>query len=84
MSSLHLRGVQMIPRKIKLQKYLKVRNGMKNMRNPHILCTLPILHYFKVLKQIWDIVQLEYYLNEFITLKGCSNDPKKNQTPKIL
>ena len=48
MSSLHLRGVQMIPEKIKLQKYLKIRNGMKNVKNPHIFCTLPILHFFEI------------------------------------
>ena len=37
--------------KIKLQKYLKIRKGMKNVRNPHILRTLPILHFFDVLKK---------------------------------
>ena len=84
MSSKHLRGVQMMPKKIKLQKYLKIRKGTKNMRNSHILRTLPILHIFDVLKQIWDFICLRYCLNEVITLKGYSNDAQKNQTPKIL
>ena len=74
----------MIPRKMKLSKYLKIRNGTNNVRNAHILRTLPILHFFDILKNFWDIVWLVYCLNEFITLKGCSNDARKNQTPKIL
>ena len=53
----------MIPGKIKLQKYLKIRKHTKNVRNL-------ILHFFDVLKKFWDIVRLGYYLNEFITLKG--------------
>ena len=52
MSSLHLRGIHMMPKKIKLQKYLKIRNGTKNVKNPHILRTLPILHSFDALKKI--------------------------------
>ena len=39
---------------------------------------------FDVLKIFWDIVWVGYSLNEFITLKECSNDPWKNQTPKII
>ena len=39
---------------------------------------------FDVLKKFWDTVWLGFSLNEFITLKGCSNDHWKNQTPKIL
>ena len=74
----------MIPRKIKLQKYFKIRNGTKNVRNAHILRTLSILNFFDVLKKIWDIVWFGYCLNEFITVKGCLNDSWKNQTPKIL
>ena len=73
----------MIPIKIKLQKYLKIRKGMKNGRNAHFLLT-PNLHFFYVLNFFSDIVWLGYSLNEFITPKGCSNDPWKNQTPKIL
>ena len=143
MSSLHLRGVQMMLRKIKLKKYLKIRKGTKNVRIPYILCTfpilyffdvlknllelhmgwilfkwvhyilgvfkwcpeksyykntsklkkgtknvrnpyilrtIPILHFFKVLKKFWDFIWLGYCLNELITLKGCSNDARKNQT----
>ena len=84
MSSLHLRGIQMIPEKIKLQKYLKIRKGTKNVRNLNILRTLPILNFFDALKKFWDIVWLGYCLNDFMTRKGCSNDAQKNQTPKIL
>ena len=84
MSSLHLRGVQIIPEKVKLPKYLKIRNSTKNVWNPHVLHTLSILHFFDILKNIWDIVWLEYYLDEFIIFKGCSNDTWKNQNPKIL
>ena len=78
MISLHLRGVQMMPEKIKLQKYLKIRKGTKNVRNLNILRNLPILNFFDVLKFCGDIVWLGYCLNEFITLKGYSNDPKKD------
>ena len=74
----------MMPGKIKLQKYLKIRKGTNNVRNAHILRTFPILHFFYVLKKYSNIVWLGYSLNEFITLKECSNDPHKNQTPKIL
>ena len=35
---------------------------------------------FDVLKFFWDTVWLGFSLNEFITLKGCSNNPRKNQT----
>ena len=49
MSSLHSRGVQMIPGKIKLKKYIKIRKVTKNVRNPHILRTLPILHFVDAL-----------------------------------
>ena len=59
MSSLLLRGVQMMPEKIKLQKYLKIKKGTKNVRNPHILRTLLILHIFDVLKKIWDSILLD-------------------------
>ena len=82
MSSLQLRGVQMRLGKIKHQKCLKIGKGTKNMRNPHILRTLPILHLFDVLKKFWDIVWLGYCLNEFITL-NVQIIPEKNQTPKI-
>ena len=84
MSSLHLRDVQMIFGNIKLKKYLKIRKGMKNVSNPHILRTFLILHFFDASKFFWDFIWLGYYLNEFITLKGCSNDAQKNQTSKIL
>ena len=63
---------------------MKNGKGMKNVRIPHILRTLPILHFFDFLKTFWDIVWFGYCLNDFITLKGCSNDPWKNQTPKIV
>ena len=84
MTSLHLRGIQMMLEKIKLQKYLKTRKGTKNVKNPHILCTLPILHFFDALKMFRDFTWLRYCLNRFIILSGCSNNSQKNQTPKIL
>ena len=37
-----------MPRKIKIQKYLQITKGMKNVTNPHILRALPILHFFEV------------------------------------
>ena len=51
----------MMPEKIILKKYLKIRKGKKNVKNPHILhtlptfiphilCTLHILHFCDVLK----------------------------------
>ena len=72
-----LKGCSNDPWKNQTPKLLKIRNGTKNVRNP-------ILHFFDVLKKIWDIVWLGYCLNEFITLKGYSNDPWKNQIPKYL
>ena len=84
MSPLHLRDVQMMPKKIILQKYLKITKGMKNVRNPHILRTLPILHFFDALKFFWDLIWLGYCLNEFITHKGCSNNDRKIILQKYL
>ena len=46
-------GVQMMSEKNKHQKYIKIRKGTKNVRNPHILRTLPILHFFDVLKTLF-------------------------------
>ena len=70
----------MISEKIKLKKYLRIKKGTKNVRNAHILRTLSILHLFDVLNFFEDIVWLGYCLNEFITVKVCSNDTCKNQT----
>ena len=56
MSPLHLRGIQMMLEKIILQKYLKIGKGMKNVRNPHILRTILILHFFDTLKKFWDFI----------------------------
>ena len=39
----------MISLKIKIQKYKKINKGTKNVRIPHILCTLLILHFFELL-----------------------------------
>ena len=39
-----------MPQKIENQKYLKISKGMKNVRIPHILCTLQILYLFEVFK----------------------------------
>ena len=52
MTQLHLRGVQMMLEKIILQKYLKIGKGTKNVRNPHILRILFIVHFFDTLKKI--------------------------------
>ena len=81
---IHLRGVEMMPEKIILQKYKKIRKGTKNVRNPHILRTLSFLHFFELFKIFWEFVWLGYCLNRFITLRRCSNDAGKNQNPKIL
>ena len=70
--------------KIIIKKYLKIRKGAKKVRNPHILYTLIILHFFDALKIFWDFIWLDYCLNEFIILKMCSNDARKNHTLKIL
>ena len=74
----------MMHEKIILQNYLRIRKGTKNVRNPHIYRTLPILHFFENLKLFWDFIWLGYCVNELVTLKGCSNDARKNQTSKIL
>ena len=74
----------MISEKIKIQKYEKINKGTKNVKNPHILRTLPILHFFELFKNFGDFIWLEYCLNRFITLKGYLMDAKKNHNPKIL
>ena len=49
-----------MPGKIKLHKYLKIRKGTKNVRNPRILHTLPILHFFEIfLKKIGTSYDLD-------------------------
>ena len=50
MSSIHLRDAEMMFGKIKLKKYLKIKKDTKNVKNPYILRTLPILHFFEILK----------------------------------
>ena len=57
---------------------------MKNVRNSHMVHTLPILHLFEVFKLFWDLIWLGYCLNKFITLRRWSNDFWKNPNPKIL
>ena len=82
--SLHLGNGEMISGKIQIQKYEKFHKSMKNMRNPHILRTLPIFHFFGVFKIFWDIIWFGCCLNRFITLQRRSNDFRKNSNPKIL
>ena len=74
----------MIFGKIQIQKCKKSNKGMKNVRNPHILRTLPILKFFGLLKICWDFIWLGYCLNRFITLRRWSNDFRKNPNSKIL
>ena len=74
----------MMPGKIKLKKYLKIRKGTKNVRNPHILRTLPIHHLFEVFKFFLDFILIGYSLNRIITLRRWSNGIQKNLNPKIL
>ena len=73
-----------MPVKIKIQKYYKISKGTKNVRIPHVLYTLPILHFFELFKTFWDFIWLEYFLNRLFTLRKCSNDSWKNQNPKIV
>ena len=54
------------------------------MRNPHIVRTLQILHFFGVFKFFWGIIWLVCCLNRFVTLRRWSNDIWKNRNPKIL
>ena len=56
---------------------------MKNVRNPNILRTLPIL-IIELFKNFGDFIWLGYCLNRFITLRRWSYDFRKNQNPKIL
>ena len=82
--SLHLGSGEMISRKIQIQKYKKIHKSTKNVRNPHILRTLPILHFIGVFKIFWDIIWFGCCLNRFVTLRRRSNDFRKNRHPKIL
>ena len=50
---------------------------MKNARNPHILRTLPFLHFFKLFKNFGDFIWLGWCSNRFITLRRWSNDLRK-------
>ena len=74
----------MISEKIQIQKYSKIHKGTKNVRNPHILRTLPILHLFEVFKIFWDFIWIGYDLNRFITLRRWGNDFWKNPNKKML
>ena len=56
---------------------------MKNVRIPHILRTLPNLHFFEVLQIFLDFIWLGYYLNRLIALRRCSNESRKNPNAKI-
>ena len=66
----------MISEKIKVQKYLKIRQGMKNVKNPNILRTLPIL-IIELFKNFGDFIWLGYCLNRFIIRRRWSNDLRK-------
>ena len=66
-----------MPKKIKIQKYLKISKGTKNTKNPHILRTLPFLH-FEVLIFFGDLIWLGYYLNNLIIIRECLVDAQKN------
>ena len=65
-------------------KILKIKKGMKNVRNPHILRTLPILHFFEFLKFFGEFIWVGWCLNKFITLRRWWNDFQKNPKQKIL
>ena len=72
----------MMPEKIILKKYLKIRKGKKNVKNPHIRRTFPILHNNELLKNFGDIICLGYYLNRFIALWRWSNGLRKKSKSK--
>ena len=74
----------MISGKIEMQKYYEIHMVTKNVRNPHIVRTLPILHFFGLFKIFWGVIWLGCCLNRFVTLRRWSNDIRKNQNPKIL
>ena len=50
----------MISGKIGIQKYLKIPKGTKNVKNPHILRTLQILHLFWLIHSFYELF-LNYY-----------------------
>ena len=71
-------------RKNRNAKILKIHTGTKNVRNPHILRSLPILLFFGHFKIFWGIIWLGCCLNRFVTLRRWSNDIRKNRNAKIL
>ena len=71
-------------RKTQIKKYKKIHKGSKNVRNPHILRTLPILYFFGLFRNVWGIIWLVCCLNRFVTLRRWSNDMRKNRNKKIL
>ena len=81
---LHLQSGQMISGEIEIEKYSKIHKGRKNVRNPHILRTLPNLHLFGLFKIFRGMIWLGCCLNRSITLRSWSNDIRKNRNRKIL
>ena len=73
----------MISGKIQIQKYKKTNKGMKYVKNPHILPTLPILPFFALFKIFWQFIWLGCCLNRFVTLRSWSNDIRENLNQKI-
>ena len=67
----------MILEQIQIQKCQNIHKGTKYVRNPHILCTLPALHFFGHFKLCRDFIWVGYCLNSFITLRRWSNDFRK-------
>ena len=70
--------------KVQIQKYKKIHKGTKYVKNPHILRTLPNLHFFGHFKIFWGMILLGCCLNRSVTLRRCSNDIGKNRNRKIL
>ena len=55
-----------------------------NVRNPHILRTLPNLDFFGLFKIFWGMIWLGCCLNRSVTLRRWSNDIEENRNQKIL
>ena len=67
MNSLHLRGVQMMSKKKKLQKYLEIRKGAKNLKIPN---SLPLLNFknfgkIKFIKKLVRDVKFHIFTNYY-------------------
>ena len=58
--------MRLMPERIEIENFKKISKGMKSVRIPHTLHTLPNFHFFQFLKSILNVIWIEYWLNKLI------------------